>query len=65
MRGLVQTIGRGVFAAAVVVMLAAAPVQAQENDGGGSVMERGRQIVKIIRKLTVRVFGDVLIDPRP
>ena len=65
MRGLVQTLGRGVVAGLVVVMLAA-PMQAKENDGGGSYIERGRQqIVKFLKKLTIRSLGDGLIDPRP
>lgn len=62
MRGLFNRVGRGVVAAAVVVMLAA-PVQALPKDEGDRwSMPR---VIKVIKKLVVRTFGDGILVPRP
>lgn len=60
MRGL-ERVGRGLVAAAVVVVLAA-PVQALPKDDDRWSMPR---LVKIVKKLVVKTFGDGLIIPRP
>jgi hypothetical protein len=61
MRGRFDRVGRGLVAAAVVAMLAA-PVQALPKDDDRWSMPR---LVKVIKKLVVRTFGDGLIVPRP
>lgn len=60
MRGLFNRVGRGVVAAAAVVVLAV-PVQAQPRDKEWFAPK----LVKVIKKLVVRTFGDGLISPRP
>lgn len=60
MRGLLDRVGRGVVAAAVVVMLAV-PAQAQPQDKEGFAPK----LVKVIKKLVVRTFGDGILVPRP
>ena len=61
MRGRFERVGRGVVAAAVVMMLAA-PVQALPKDDDRWSMPR---LVKIVKKLVVRTFGDGILIPRP
>ena len=61
MRGLFERVGRGLVASAVVVMLAA-PVQALPKDDDGWSLPR---LVKVIKKLVVRTFGDGVTIPRP
>lgn len=60
MRGLFNRVGRGVVAAAVVAMLAV-PAQAQPSDKEWFAPK----LIKVIKKLVVRTFGDGLIIPRP
>lgn len=59
-------LGRGVFAVAVVAMLAM-PVQARTNDERTWSAPVRERIVKIVSKLkgAIRTFGDGLSDPRP
>ena len=62
MRG-VSKVGRGVLAVSIVLALAV-PAQAKPRDGG-RWFERFDPIVKIVKKLVMRSFGDGLSDPRP
>lgn len=54
-------VSRGLVGLSLVVMLA---VPAQARPGDGSWLEPGR-VIKIIKKIVVKTFGDGLTDPRP
>jgi hypothetical protein len=60
MRGLLNRVGRGVVAAAVVAMLAV-PAQAQPQDKEGFAP----RLIKAVKRLVVRTFGDGVTVPRP
>jgi hypothetical protein len=62
MRGLFNQVGRGITAAAVVVMLAV-PAQARATDEQG--WWGASTLVKAVKRLVVKTFGDGLIIPRP
>jgi hypothetical protein len=62
MRGLFNQVGRGIVAAAVVVMLAV-PAQARATDDQG--WWASSKLVKAVKRLVVKTFGDGLIIPRP
>ena len=67
MRGVSTGFARGLMVLSLTVMLAA-PMQAASNDDAtwiGIGRDRIVKIVKIIKKLGVRTFGDLLGDPRP
>jgi hypothetical protein len=56
-------VSRGLVGLSLVVMLA---VPAQARPGDGSWLEEGRgRIIKIIKKIVVKAFGDGLTDPKP
>ncbi|HYO77130.1 MAG TPA: hypothetical protein VE010_11760 [Thermoanaerobaculia bacterium] len=66
MRQIFSGAARGVLAVAVVMVLAA-PAQAMPSDApdfGWFGRTRDR-IVKVIKRMTVRTFGDGLSDPKP
>ena len=61
MRGLFNRAGRGVIAAAVVVVLAAPVVEAKPTDPGWTPSK----IVKAIKRFVVGTLGDGITVPRP
>lgn len=61
MRGLFNRVGRGVVAAAVVVMLAAPVVEAKPSDPGWTPSK----LLKAVKRFVVTTFGDGIIVPRP
>ena len=62
MRGLFNRVGRGVVAAAVVVMLAV-PAQARATEDQG--WWASSTLVKAVKRLVVKTFGDGILIPRP
>jgi hypothetical protein len=60
MRGLLNRVSQNVVAGAVVVMLAM-PAQAQPQDREGFAPK----LIKAVKRLVVRTFGDGVIVPRP
>lgn len=63
MRSVSKAVARGVLATSIVLALAV-PAQAKPRDGG-RWFERIDPIVKVIKKLVIKTFGDGLVDPRP
>ena len=61
MRGLFNRAGRGVVAAAVVVMLAAPAVEAKPTDSGWTPS----RLLKAVKRYVVSTFGDGITVPRP
>ncbi|HYO77131.1 MAG TPA: hypothetical protein VE010_11765 [Thermoanaerobaculia bacterium] len=58
---------RAVIAAAAMVMMLGVPVQAMpaEAPAFGWFGRARDRVVKVIRKVTIRTFGDGLSDPKP
>jgi hypothetical protein len=65
MRRVSSEVARGVVALTVVLVLAGPVIQAAPTREWPGVGREPNPIVKIIKKLIVRVFGDGLVDPRP
>lgn len=63
MRRLFNVIVRGVVAVAVVMSLSM-PVQARPIDDGWFEAKRER-VLKFLKTLVIRSFGDGLSDPKP
>lgn len=61
MRALYERVGRGLVAAAVVAMLAA-PVQALPKDDDRWSVPK---LIKVVKRLVVKTFGDGIVIPRP
>ena len=64
MRRVSSSVGRGVVALTVVLVLAGSAQAAPTREWAG-VGREPSPIVKMIKKLIVRVFGDGLTDPWP
>jgi hypothetical protein len=64
MRRVFSACVRGVVAVSIVMAMAV-PVQAQPIGPGEWVLRGKDRIVKFIKRLTTRTFGDGLVDPRP
>lgn len=64
MRRVSNVVGRGVVALSVVLLLAGSAQAAPSREGVG-IGREPNPIVKVIKKLVVRIFGDGLIDPWP
>ena len=64
MRSVSRGLARGLAMIAVMVMLAA-PMQAASSDDATWIGKNRERMVKILKKLGVRTFGDLLVDPRP
>lgn len=64
MRGLFNRVGRGVLAAAVIGMLAM-PVQARPGDDGWGKEWSPSKLIKAVKRLVVKTFGDGITVPRP
>jgi len=48
-----------------VLIVLASPMQAASNDDATWIGKNRERIVKILKKLGVRTFGDLMEDPRP
>ena len=64
MRSVSRSLVRGLAVMSVMVMLAS-PMQAASSDDATWIGKNRERIVKFLKKLGVRTFGDLLIDPRP
>lgn len=57
-------VSRGLFAAAVVVVLAV-PANARTRDEVRSPQPKRPSLIEVLKQMVVRSFGDGLIIPRP
>lgn len=64
MRRGIKGIARGVLAVAVVVSLTVPAVARMRDDEGGRGWMRP-EILRIVKQIVIRGFGDGLIVPRP
>jgi len=48
-----------------LLIVVASPMQAASSDDATWIGKNRERMVKILKKLGVRTFGDLLVDPRP